>query len=66
MQMDAILLVGWVLLVFIGPILTVGVSRKSIGASKAIWMLVVAVTSWIGVLAYYLVVNRSTRRGDGP
>lgn len=64
MQMDSILLVGWVLLVFIGPILTIALSRKSVGASKAIWLLVVAVTSWIGVLAYHLLVNRSSPASD--
>ena len=58
--MDSILLVGWVLLVFIGPILTIALSRKS----KAIWLLVVAVTSWIGVLAYHLLVNRSSPASD--
>lgn len=64
MQMDGILLVGWSLLVLFGPIVTIALSKRSIGTAKAIWILVVAVTSWFGVLAYFMMMNRSTPTGN--
>lgn len=59
MQMDGILLVGWVVLVFLAPIVTIGLNARSAGTTKAAWMVVVAVTSWLGVLAYFLLIGRS-------